>query len=251
MGKAIAIHSYKGGTGKTIIAANLAHLFAKEGKNVFLIDYDCRSPSQHILFKEQSKKFFNDFLEGKMNLLDVSTEMSSKYNTKGKFTVAFSNPSASAIFGAILKDKKWEANAYQRIASAKDELLNKHGYDYFILDTSPGIYFASVNAIVASDLMLLIMKPTEFDFTGTKELIHGIQDKLSKQRLLILNNYVVQEDSDEESIRKDLESNFDFKLGHMIPHFCDLLIHGTKGLLAINKPEHEFLKHIDALSKKI
>lgn len=251
MGKAIAIHSYKGGTGKTIIATNLAHILASEGKNVFLIDYDCRSPSQHVVFKEKPNKFFNEFLDGNLSLMDVSSEMQTKYNTKGKFTIAFSNPASSAIFNMILKDKKWEAKSYQKIVKAKDELMEIHDYDYFIFDTSPGIYFASVNAIVASDLMLLIMKPTEFDFSGTRELIHGIQDKLSKEKLFILNNCLIEDENEEKSIRKHLEENFDIELGYMIPHFCELLRYGSSSLLAVSKPEHEFLKHVKNISKRI
>jgi chromosome partitioning protein len=36
--KIIAFHSYKGGTGKTTIAANFAAMLAKKGYRVFLMD---------------------------------------------------------------------------------------------------------------------------------------------------------------------------------------------------------------------
>ena len=38
MGKIIAIHSYKGGTGKTSFSVNLAATYARRGKDVCLLD---------------------------------------------------------------------------------------------------------------------------------------------------------------------------------------------------------------------
>ena len=40
MTKSVAFHSYKGGTGKTTIAANLAAYLAQNGQTVFLLDLD-------------------------------------------------------------------------------------------------------------------------------------------------------------------------------------------------------------------
>ena len=38
MGKIVAVHSYKGGTGKTSLSVNLAATLAKQGKKVCLFD---------------------------------------------------------------------------------------------------------------------------------------------------------------------------------------------------------------------
>ena len=53
MGKIIAVHSYKGGTGKTSLSVNLAATYARRGKKVCLMDLDFRAPSLHALFKDQ------------------------------------------------------------------------------------------------------------------------------------------------------------------------------------------------------
>jgi len=44
-GKTIAIHSCRGGTGKSVIAANLAIILARKGLDIALLDLDFRAPS--------------------------------------------------------------------------------------------------------------------------------------------------------------------------------------------------------------
>ncbi len=63
MGKIIAVHSYKGGTGKTLLSVNLAATFAKDGKKVAIFDLDFRAPSLFAILKaENSEVWFNDYL---------------------------------------------------------------------------------------------------------------------------------------------------------------------------------------------
>src|SRR5665648_162766 len=66
MNKTISIHSYKGGTGKTTISANLAYAFAKKGINVCIIDLDFKAPSLHTIFNipahHKHVEFVNDVL---------------------------------------------------------------------------------------------------------------------------------------------------------------------------------------------
>ncbi len=49
----IAIASGKGGTGKTTIAANLAHLFSQQGRKIAYLDCDVEAPNGHIFLKPQ------------------------------------------------------------------------------------------------------------------------------------------------------------------------------------------------------
>jgi chromosome partitioning protein len=69
--KCIAFHSYKGGTGKTTLAANFAALLAKRGYCVFLLDIDVYAPSLQSYFETVPKKWINDFLYGSAELEEV------------------------------------------------------------------------------------------------------------------------------------------------------------------------------------
>src|ERR671933_840260 len=75
MASCIAFHSYKGGTGKTTIAANLAALLAKKGYRVFLLDLDVYAPSLHSYFDKNPRKWINDFLNGSADVEDIIVDL--------------------------------------------------------------------------------------------------------------------------------------------------------------------------------
>src|SRR5207245_2615642 len=50
MGRIITLHSFRGGTGKSNITANLAYLLAKRGRSVGVLDTDIQSPGIHLIF---------------------------------------------------------------------------------------------------------------------------------------------------------------------------------------------------------
>jgi chromosome partitioning protein len=84
MASCIAFHSYKGGTGKTTIAANLAALLAKKGYRVFLLDLGVYVPSLQAYVDKEPKKWINDFLNGTAaevgDIMMDLTPMIEKYN---------------------------------------------------------------------------------------------------------------------------------------------------------------------------
>ena len=72
MTKIIAVHSYKGGTGKTSMSVNLAATFVKMGKKVCIFDLDFRAPSLFAILKTQDvENWFNDYLN---NTCDIDND---------------------------------------------------------------------------------------------------------------------------------------------------------------------------------
>ena len=74
MPKIISFHSFRRGTGKSNIIANIASLLAKQGMRVGVIDTDVQSPSAHILYNLEAKqinKTWTDFLWGEASVEDI------------------------------------------------------------------------------------------------------------------------------------------------------------------------------------
>ena len=51
----VSIHSYRGGTGKSNLTANLAYQLARAGKRVAVVVTDIQSPGIHIIFNLDQK----------------------------------------------------------------------------------------------------------------------------------------------------------------------------------------------------
>jgi len=67
MPKIISLHSFRGGTGKSNMTANLASVIASQGKRVGIIDTDIQSPGIHVLFGMDETTVnlsLNDYLWG-------------------------------------------------------------------------------------------------------------------------------------------------------------------------------------------
>ena len=137
--KIIAVHSYKGGTGKTLLSVNLAATFAKAGKKVCIFDLDFRAPSLFAILKTPSADFWlNDYLNNTCEIDKALVNLSSRIPGDGKFYACLANPSTEAIRDMSSKDRKWEMRALGRLLALRETLLKGKKFDYLFFDTSPG-----------------------------------------------------------------------------------------------------------------
>ncbi len=254
MGKTIAIHSYKGGTGKSSIAGNIAAKLAKDGENVCILDFDFRAPSLNILFKTSPKKWLNEFLEGKCDVNEVIVDLRDRLKTKGGLYLGLANPAYEAMKEMMTKDRKWEMNALHKTLSAKTVIYSKIKADYLIFDTSPGVHYSSINALAGSDIIALVMKPDEFDLEGTKEMVRGIYNVLGKKTGLILNKITPELLSMEggmERLEKRMGNALELPMIGTITWKNDVLAQGGKLIHVLEKPDHEFSKAIGAICESL
>ena len=261
-GKVIVLHSYKGGTGKTTIAANIAGLYASKGYKTCLLDMDVYAPSLASYFRSKPRGYLNEVLEGNIEIEDCLIDISGKLGVTGELYVAFSNPTKENVQDIEIKhDQKWQIAALKKFLGVKSRLIKEDHFDYIFLDTSPGIRFWSINALAASDIMLMLMKVNDMDLDGTKKMIGEIYDLLTNygsKNYLILNKIggasPLGEYNDPtviHGIEKEFESILGMPVIHSIPCFCDLQFNRHEYLSTINQPGHGFSKSINELVEKI
>jgi flagellar biosynthesis protein FlhG len=65
-----AIGGGKGGTGKSLISANLGVALSKMGKQVLLVDADLGCANLHTLFGVEPEMTLSDFVQGKVDSLE-------------------------------------------------------------------------------------------------------------------------------------------------------------------------------------
>ncbi len=245
MALCLAVHSSKGGSGKTSISINLAAAYALEGKNVCLIDIDMRGPSLYTFFDAKPPLWINDFLSKKCGMMDIVEDVSSRFQTSGKFFVAYANPEIKEIRDFACQDRSWQSKALKTLISGKKELF-ANGIDVVIFDTSPGVEYESVNAVAASDMVLVTHNSTNVSLNAIEQLITGIYNPLSKKVALINNmchgnimNSIVEEEV------------FGIPILENISCMCDVAVKSNNQVLVISEPQHWFSRSIINIKDKL
>ncbi|MGB9960132.1 MAG: AAA family ATPase [Candidatus Bathyarchaeales archaeon] len=254
MGKIVAVHSYKGGTGKTLLSTNIAVTLAKHGKKVCLLDLDFRAPSLATLLKiEKTQHWLNDYLNGICEIDKVLIDLSDRIATPGKFFFCPANPSVEAIRDMSSKDRKWEMRALGRLLSLRNSLLNDNGFDYIVFDTSPGLQYSSINAIVAADIVIVATTFDNSDVEGTKRMLRELYDLFEKKTEIVLNKvlYVDSIRAGKDKLQSMVKETYEVPLLGVIPCFCEISRAEGKIIFVHEKPDHPFAKILDEMVNKI
>lgn len=255
MGKIIAIHSYKGGTGKTLLSVNLTAAYAKMGKKVCLLDMDFRAPSLQSIFKLNGSDYWlNDYLNGTCEISKVLQDYTPRCECNGTMLVGLANPATEALRDMSAKDRKWEMRALGRLLSLKNNLLNDMELDYLLFDTSPGLQYSSINAIVSADVVLVVSTIDASDIQGTKRMTHELYDLFEKKTGILMNKVPIEFLStplDRDSVSKRFENTHTLPVLKIIPCFCDVLRAGGTKIFVRDEPDHPFTKHLTEIVAKI
>lgn len=279
MAKCIAFHSYKGGTGKTTIACNLAVSLAKKGYRVCLLDFDVSAPSIQAYFEKEPKKWINDFLSGTADIDEFVLDMTHLVNgndqnaeqKKGKLWIGFSNPKKEEIYK--IEGGKEEISKMQLLRKfilLRERLISDYEIDHIIMDTSPGIRYWSINALAVADILFLTLKLGDLDIDGTKKMaddIYGSLNKFGAKSYLILNrvagfcvpnivkntmdvndsnlNVLIQQESD---VNSRISKMVGMDVISAIPCYCDIQFSRKEFLTVLNHPTHPFAEQINRLS---
>lgn len=253
MGKIIAVHSYKGGTGKTLLSVNMAASLVKRGKKVCLFDLDFRAPSLATILRiEKNEYWLNDYLNGTCEVDKILVDLSDKVHSKDRFFVGLASPATEAIRDMSAKDRKWEMRALGRLLALRDSLLNQKGFDYLIFDTSPGLQYSSINAIVSADLVLVATTFDRSDVDGTKRMLRELYDLFEKKTEIVLNKVLdASARSGKVEMQAKIKDMYQAPLLGVIPCFCDVLRAEGNVIFAADKPEHPFVKILEEMANEI
>lgn len=252
MGKIVAVHSYKGGTGKTLLSVNLAATLAKRGKKVCLFDLDFRAPSLATLLRvDKANCWLNDYLNGTCEIDKVPVDMSGRIGNSDKLFVAFANPATEAIRDMSAKDRKWEMRALGRILALRESLLGDRGFDYLVFDTSPGLQYSSINAVVSADLVIVATTSDRSDVDGTKRMLHELYELFEKKTNVVLNKVMQDLSKSGKDMQAKAKDTYQVPLLGLIPCFCDVLRAEGGIIFAQDKPDHPFTKILDEMVSTI
>ncbi len=163
--RVISITNQKGGVGKTTTSVNLAASLAQEGKRVLLVDLD---PQGNATMGSGVDK-----MELEVSVYDALMDPS---ETKSHISVSEvagydllpsnADLTAAEVHLLELEDKE------QRLANALDEVSDY--YDYVLIDCPPSLNMLTLNALVASDSVIIPMQCEYYALEGLSALLNTI-----------------------------------------------------------------------------
>lgn len=171
--KIISIANQKGGCGKTTTAINLAAALSVNGMKTLLIDLDPQAHATMGLNCEGQESIYNvisKLTPRKVDVVDIIRKVEEDF---------FIVPS-NILVGTLEQELADEIGRELKLT----EILNKikASYDYILIDCPPSLGFLAINAIRASDEVMIPVETSRFSMQGVDHLmdiIHLIQDRLN------------------------------------------------------------------------
>lgn len=165
MGTIISIINQKGGVGKTTTAVNLAAYLADKGYKTLLIDEDSQGNSTSGLSKDLS--FDSNLYDVLLN--DGEVEKAIVRTSVKRLHLL---PSSIDLAGAEIEIAPLPEREY--ILKKKITPL-KEIYDYILIDCPPSLGLMTLNALTASDSIIIPIQAEFYALEGLSQLVKTVQ----------------------------------------------------------------------------
>ncbi|MBF2048489.1 MAG: MinD/ParA family ATP-binding protein [Leptolyngbya sp. IPPAS B-1204] len=249
MPKIIAIHSYRGGTGKSNLTANLAAAIALRGNRVAVVDTDLQSPGIHTLFsidEHSTDQTLNDYLWDRCPIQDTAYDVSSKLEieTTGRLFLVPASVNAEEI-ARILS----EGYNVSLLNDGFRQLIKELELDYLFIDTHPGLSRETLLSIAVSNLLILILRPDQQDFQGTAVTI-DVARQLKVRKLSLVINKVLSK-LDRAALQQKVETTYNATVAGIFPLSEDMIELGSSGLFYLQHANHPFTQTLHQVATQI
>jgi len=249
MSNIISVHSFRGGTGKSNLTANVATLLALEGKRVGVIDTDIQSPGIHILFGLRGDNItasLNDYLWRGRDIKDTAQDVTDNLGTKipGKI---FLIPS-SIRPGEITRVLR-EGYDAQRLAQGFRQLVDDLKLDALLIDTHPGLNEETLLSLVISHSLAIVMRPDQQDYEGTAVTVKIARELKVPNMLIVVNKAPPQLDA--KAIQAKVESAYHCDVAAVLPHSDEMMNLASDGIFSVRYPNHAITKLYKSVAEKL
>lgn len=255
MAKIVSVHSFRGGTGKSNITANVATLVAMKGKRVGIIDTDIQSPGIHVLFgldEEKIDRCLNDYLWGNCPVEEAAYDVGATLKMgEGEVTVMgggiYLIPSSLKV-GEIARVLK-EGYDVGRLNDGFRDLIDRLNLDYLFIDTHPGLNEETLLSIAISDVLLVILRPDQQDYQGTGVTVE-VARKLDVPRMYLTINKVLSSFAADE-VKRKVEDTYGCEVAAVLPLSEDVVLLASSDVFCLRYPDHPFTQGVASIAGRL
>jgi MinD-like ATPase involved in chromosome partitioning or flagellar assembly len=236
MAKIVSIHSFRGGTGKSNITANVAFLLATRGLRVGVIDTDIQSPGIHVLFGFEGIEIatsLNDYLWHGRAITETALDVTSSLNAEvgGRLFLIPSSTQPGEI-ARVLRDG-YDA---EQLTQGLRDLVDGLGLDVLMIDTHPGLNEETLLSLVISQSLLIVMRPDKQDYEGTG-ITMGVARQLGVPRMTIVVNKAPPT-LEPKALQIRVAQAYGCEVAAVLPYSEEMLSLGSEGIFAVRYPDH-------------
>jgi MinD-like ATPase involved in chromosome partitioning or flagellar assembly len=251
MARIVSIHSFRGGTGKSNLTANIAAVLAGEGKRVGIVDTDIQSPGIHVLFgldEDTMGRSLNDYLWGRCRIEeaahDVSAVLGDGDGAAGSLVLVPSSIRAGEIARVL-----HEGYDVQLLTTGLEELIDRRALDVLLIDTHPGLNEETLLSIVLSDALVILLRPDRQDYQGTAVTVDIARQLDVPDLVLVVNK--VPSSLDHDALRARIESTYDAPVAGVMALSEDLAELASAGVFCLREPEHQYSRQVRAVARRV
>jgi MinD-like ATPase involved in chromosome partitioning or flagellar assembly len=251
MATIVSVHSYRGGTGKSNLIANLASTVVQQGKRAAVVDTDIQSPGLHVLFGMDGQTTgltLNDYLYGRCRIEQAAHEVTAKLGPAvpqgGKLYLVPSSIKAGEITRVLREG--YEVNL---LTDGFRELIKTLQLDYLFIDTHPGLNEETLLSLIISDILVLILRPDQQDFQGTAVTVE-VARKLKLKRLLLVVNKVLLK-LDLASLRQQVQTAYEAPVAGLLPVSEEMIALGSAGIFSLASPDHPYSQGVREIAAQV
>lgn len=233
MTQIVSVHSFRGGTGKSNLTANLALQLAQRGQRVGVVDTDLASPGIHVLFGMDGARVdgsLNDYLFDRRTIAEVSHRVGPP-DLPGEIQLVPASVRAGEIT-RVLRDG-YEA---QRLVRGLRDLVTAHDLTVLLIDTHPGLGEETLLSLAISDTVLTVLRPDQQDYEGTAVLGEVAAGLGVHRQGLVVNKVPATLDTHE--LRARVQDAYGAAVVGVLAHDDDVMLLASADVFTLRFPHH-------------
>jgi chromosome partitioning protein len=157
----VSVINQKGGTGKTTTTINLGSALQKEGKRVLLVDLDPQGNLSYSLDVVEPQWTLADLFTGEVELREAIV------SREGMDILPGSNELVEVEISLVGQEKREQF--------LRQILEDAEGYDYIFIDCPPSLSLLTVNALTASDEVVIPLQMEVLTLQGLSQILATVQ----------------------------------------------------------------------------